>query len=132
MDDETAEIYPELASDWSISPDGRAYTFNLRPGIMWSDGLPITASDARFGILRAIENTEDSNYGYILDPIQNAAAYREGSVVANQVGVVALSATQLRSRFLNRILLSCGRWHDGSQAVAAVRGGNLWGELDSS
>ena len=56
LDDETADVYPELASDWSISPDGRVYTFNLRSGIVWSDGTPITASDARFGILRAIEN----------------------------------------------------------------------------
>ena len=116
LEDETAEIYPELASDWSVSPDGRTYTFNLRPGIMWSDGTPITASDARFGILRAIENTEDSNLGYILDPIQNAAAYREGSVAANQVGVVALSATQLQitlsepdSSFLWALAMPVGR-----------------------
>ena len=49
-----------------------------------------------FGILRAIENGSDTNFGYLLDPIQNASAYREGSATASEVGVVVLSATQLQ------------------------------------
>jgi peptide/nickel transport system substrate-binding protein len=38
---------PELATSWSLSPDGRAVTFHLREAT-WSDGAPLTAEDVRF------------------------------------------------------------------------------------
>ena len=41
----TGEVIPLLAKSFSISPDGREYTINLRKGIKWSDGQPITADD---------------------------------------------------------------------------------------
>lgn len=37
-----------LASDWSISPDGKTYTFQIDPRAHWSDGTPITAYDVQF------------------------------------------------------------------------------------
>ena len=41
----TGEVIPLLAKNYTISPDGREYTINLRKGIKWSDGSPITAND---------------------------------------------------------------------------------------
>jgi len=46
--------YPELAADLptlangGVSEDGRTITWNLRPGIQWSDGEPFTSADVRF------------------------------------------------------------------------------------
>lgn len=37
-----------LAERWEISPDGRTYTFYLRPNVRWSDGQPVTAQDVKF------------------------------------------------------------------------------------
>lgn len=37
-----------LAEHWQISPDGRTYTFTLRSGVQWSDGVPVTANDFKF------------------------------------------------------------------------------------
>lgn len=34
-----------LATGWEIAPDGRTYTFDLRAGVRWSDGTPVTAAD---------------------------------------------------------------------------------------
>jgi peptide/nickel transport system substrate-binding protein len=39
---------PDLAERWDVSPDGRTYTFVLRPGLRWSDGSPLEAADVAF------------------------------------------------------------------------------------
>ena len=36
---------PELADRWDVSDDGLTWTFHLRDGLTWSDGVPITADD---------------------------------------------------------------------------------------
>ena len=41
-------ILPNLAESWSLSEDGRVTTIRLRPGIKWSDGVPLTADDFIF------------------------------------------------------------------------------------
>ncbi|MDQ3247762.1 MAG: ABC transporter substrate-binding protein, partial [Chloroflexota bacterium] len=38
----------ELAERWTISADGRVYTFTLRANIFWSDGQPVAARDVQF------------------------------------------------------------------------------------
>lgn len=44
----TGDVIPKLAKSFSISPNGTEYIFNLRRGIKWSDGKPITADDVVF------------------------------------------------------------------------------------
>jgi len=39
---------PELAQSWDISEDGLAYTFHLRRGVRFHDGVELTAQDVRF------------------------------------------------------------------------------------
>ena len=41
-------VLPNLAESWSLSEDGRVTTIRLRPGIKWSDGVPLTADDFMF------------------------------------------------------------------------------------
>src|SRR3954462_2576665 len=36
---------PGAAASWDISPDGKVYTFHLRPDGRWSNGDPVTAQD---------------------------------------------------------------------------------------
>ena len=36
---------PELADHWDVSDDQLTWTFHLRDGLTWSDGVPITAQD---------------------------------------------------------------------------------------
>jgi ABC-type oligopeptide transport system substrate-binding subunit/class 3 adenylate cyclase len=47
-------IVPSLAEWWEIAPDGLRYTFRLRDGLRWSDGMPLTAHDVEFGIKRVL------------------------------------------------------------------------------
>jgi oligopeptide transport system substrate-binding protein len=48
-------LAPALAQKWDISPDGRTYTFHLRPGVKFQDGAPVTAQDVYFSLRRALD-----------------------------------------------------------------------------
>lgn len=43
-------VVGDLASRWTVSPDGKLYTFYLRPDAVWQDGQPVTAADVIFTI----------------------------------------------------------------------------------
>jgi ABC-type oligopeptide transport system substrate-binding subunit/class 3 adenylate cyclase len=47
-------IVPSLAERWEIADDGLRYVFHLRPGLRWSDGVPLTAHDVEFGVKRVL------------------------------------------------------------------------------
>ena len=51
------ELEPWLAEKWESSPDARTQTIHLRPGLTWSDGMPLTAEDVLFS-LRAFYDTK--------------------------------------------------------------------------
>src|SRR5579863_5686247 len=36
---------PQMVDKWSVSADKLAWTFKLRPGLKWHDGMPVTAQD---------------------------------------------------------------------------------------
>ena len=42
-----ANVEPALATSWDTSPDGLTWTFHLRPGVMFSDGTPLTSRDVK-------------------------------------------------------------------------------------
>ncbi|MDB5732240.1 MAG: peptide transporter substrate-binding protein [Variovorax sp.] len=46
--DDKLQPMPGLATEWSVSPDGMAYTFKLKEGVTWHDGKPFTADDVVF------------------------------------------------------------------------------------
>ncbi|MBI3031652.1 MAG: ABC transporter substrate-binding protein [Candidatus Rokubacteria bacterium] len=52
-DDPTA-IIGDLAENWTVSTDGKVYTFRLRSGVKWHDGVPFTASDVKAGFDRIL------------------------------------------------------------------------------
>ncbi|ALI03582.1 glutathione ABC transporter substrate-binding protein GsiB [Pseudomonas sp. FW306-02-F02-AA] len=55
VDNAGTKLVPGLAESWKISDDGLIYTFKLRSA-KFSDGSPITASDAVFSLLRIRDN----------------------------------------------------------------------------
>jgi oligopeptide transport system substrate-binding protein len=94
---ETGALVPELATAWEVSEDGLCWTFTLRGDATWTDGRPVTALDARCGLLRALSS--DNVYRGFLFPITNAEAYSMGSLQdAAAVGIEAIDETHLRIR----------------------------------
>lgn len=45
---QTGQISPWLASSYSVSSDAKTITFNIRQGVNWSDGKPLTSADVAF------------------------------------------------------------------------------------
>ncbi len=39
---------PDLAASWTVSGDGKSYTFHLRSGVKWQDGQPFSSADVKF------------------------------------------------------------------------------------
>lgn len=50
---DTLEIVPDIAEKWTISDDGRVYTFYLRKDVRFHDGTPVKAADFKYSIERA-------------------------------------------------------------------------------
>ncbi len=53
---------PNIAESVDVSEDATSYTFHLREGLKWSDGVPFTADDVLFAI-NDIHNNEELNGG---------------------------------------------------------------------
>ena len=43
-------IAPDFARSWSVSPDGKSWTFHTVPHARWSDGTPLPAADVAWTI----------------------------------------------------------------------------------
>lgn len=79
-----------IAEDYSISDDGKTYTFKLRDA-SWADGKPVTAYDFEYSFLRTLNPETGSSQVSEFDSILNAAAYYNGEINdATQVGIKAV------------------------------------------
>lgn len=86
-----ATIVPALAEWWEVASDGLRYTFRLRPGVRWSDGVPITAHDVVFALRRVLDPERPGASATIYDVLEGGQDYRRGRLRDPEgVGVRAL------------------------------------------
>lgn len=55
LDWDQKTIRPGLATSWTVSPDGKLYTFKLRDDVTFCDGRKFTAEDVVYSITRWID-----------------------------------------------------------------------------
>ena len=68
----TAEVEPDLAESWTLSPDGTVWTFKLRKGVQFHKGFgEMTAEDVKFSFERQINRTPGTRYGVNLEVIKS-------------------------------------------------------------
>jgi peptide/nickel transport system substrate-binding protein len=79
---EGAGIDPGLAETWEITEDAMTATFNLRPGIKFSDGTDLTTDDVIFSLERA-RDTETSPWAFSLAQAQEITAPDDATIVVN-------------------------------------------------
>ena len=82
---EKLEPEPDLATSWSVSPNGLVWTFHLRKGVKWHDGKPFTAEDVKF--------TFDS----ILNPKVNSVRRGDYIIDGKPIKFVVLDKYTLRA-----------------------------------
>jgi ABC-type oligopeptide transport system substrate-binding subunit len=95
--DSSLATRPALAESWSVAPDGLQVAFRLRPGLDFSDGIPITATDVVSSWLRILDPHRPGPLASLLDDVVGAAAYREGRGARSDVGISAHGDTVLVS-----------------------------------
>ncbi|MEO1103614.1 MAG: ABC transporter substrate-binding protein, partial [Pseudomonadota bacterium] len=49
-----ATIVPEVAESWTISEDGKVFTFKIKPEAVFQDGSKVTAHDVKWSFDRAV------------------------------------------------------------------------------
>ena len=63
--DSDARLVPEMAQDLpSVSADGLTYTFTVRTGLKYSDGVPLTARNFEYGWKRQFDPAIASRYAF--------------------------------------------------------------------
>jgi oligopeptide transport system substrate-binding protein len=75
FDPATLAPTPGVAERWTVSTDGRTYTFTLRPNAKWSNGDPLTSADFLYSFRRALSPALGSQYTLLFDPVRGAADY---------------------------------------------------------
>jgi peptide/nickel transport system substrate-binding protein len=49
-----SRLLGDIAKSWTVSPDGKTFTFELKPGLKFASGNPLTAEDVVFSLQRAV------------------------------------------------------------------------------
>lgn len=97
--DENAQPVPAIAAgEPEISEDGTEWTVQLRDDAVWSNGDPVVAADFVFAWRRAVDPQTGSEYGPFMmnGVLKNAEAVNNGDVPIEELGVEAVSDTELK------------------------------------
>ena len=71
--DEELQPIPGAAESWEFSPDGTTVTFHLRDGLVFSDGVPVTAEHFRYAAERVCSPELNSRSRGVSSPSSSAA-----------------------------------------------------------
>ena len=74
-------VEPELATSWTVAPDGLSATLTLRQGVKFSDGSPLTAEDVVFSLTRAID--PKGSWGFLFSPIKSVTKVDDKTIRLN-------------------------------------------------
>lgn len=89
------EIVPDLSESWTVSSDGKTYTFQIKDGLTYkavkgaSTDHTITAEDFVFAFRRIFQPQTNSLYAVEFAALENSAAVLAGTADASTLGVSA-------------------------------------------
>ncbi len=95
---------PALADSWEVSKDGLVYTFHLRPGVKWSDGVMLTSKDFITSWKRLLAPGTKNEYASFLFDVDHAEDFHRGKLKDfTRVGVTATDSEHVQIR-LRRVV----------------------------
>ena len=74
-------------TSYDVSEDGLTYTFHLRQGCKWSDGVEVTAQNYVDSWMRLVDPNEAFSYAFLATGIVGAEAYYNGEGAAEDVAI---------------------------------------------
>jgi len=99
FDPTTGKLNPVAATSWSVSPDKLTWTFKIRKGLVWTDGVPLTAND--FANALRVQASPKTAYDFTywtetVQGIKNWKAVNAGKMPLSALGVSAPDAYTLK------------------------------------
>ncbi|MCX7793756.1 MAG: ABC transporter substrate-binding protein [Thermodesulfovibrionales bacterium] len=76
--DHKLQIVPDIAERWTVSEDGKTYTFHIRKGVTFSNGREVTAQDFKYSFERILSPRFKSPNTWVLDKIDGAEDFLKG------------------------------------------------------
>ena len=136
------EVLPDLAESWTISDDGKVYTFKLHSGVKFHDGADFSAEDVKFSLDRArAENSVNAQKQLfaaidkvdVVDPatVKVTLTHPQGSFLYNMgwgdaVIVSPKSADTNKEKPVGTGPFKFGNWAKGS-SVTLLKSDHYWG-----
>lgn len=108
----TTELVPSLAQSYSVSADGKVFTFLLRKGVTFHNGRELKASDVKYSLERTVSpktQSPGSNFFASIDGYQDVADGKRSDLsgvrvvddYTVQITLVRADATFLQAMALN-------------------------------
>jgi len=108
--EEGSEVIPGLAKELpKISNGGKTYTLFLRPGLKYSDGTPVKASDFPFAVERMIKLNSGGSPFYIaaIEGAEKFAETKQGPIPGietnDKTGEIVINLEKPRGTFTNEL-----------------------------
>ncbi len=102
------EIFPSLATEWKVSPDGLVYTLTLREGVKFHDGTDFNADAVVFNFNRWMSGTKSEfyYYGSMFGGFKGEEGHVIKEIKALDAKTVEFSLTKPQAPFLKNLAMS--------------------------
>ncbi|MBS1889492.1 MAG: hypothetical protein JSU06_20140 [Actinobacteria bacterium] len=109
-----SDVIPGLARSLPrITDQGRRYTLRLRPGLRYSDGEPVRASDFKFSVERMFRLDEGYGPDFFFDDIVGAERFERtrrggipGIVTDNRTGTIVIQLVRPERSFSRKLAMT--------------------------
>ncbi len=116
--DTQGNLAPALCEQWTFEDGGVTVRLRLKPGIVFSDGAPLTSARVKESLERAIRLSKDQMPA-ALSAIRGVAAYAEGKAETVE-GITAVSESEIMIRLSDPLPIFASLLTDPRTAVVAA------------
>jgi ABC-type transport system substrate-binding protein/serine/threonine protein kinase len=116
--DPQGNLAPALSEKWSLEEDGLAVRLHLRPGVVFSDGAPLTAAAVKASLERSIRLSRDQMPAAFV-AIRGASEYVAGKKL-DVSGITALSDREIVIRLSDPLPIFPSLLTDPRTAIVAA------------